>query len=379
MTESPIWIAGDSALAEACQLWSSADVLALDTEFVRTETYFARLGLIQVALDGRCSLIDPLTISDWSALVEILENPAIIKVFHSLSEDAEVLLNSTGARVAPVFDTQIAAALANHDLQMGFARLVAAEFDVQLPKEATRSDWLKRPLDAVQCEYAAADVYWLEKLFNRLAPALRDQKRFDWVVEDSNRAAADSLPTDPAVYYLRLRGAWKLKGERLMALQQLAQWRELQAREQDVNRSRILSDAEIIQVADTMPTSLAALGNLKGLHPRKVRLFGDAILNILDQAKASPREQWPARVPGPLPVAQADLMRDLKTHLGELAEQLSVPVEVLARRKQLEALVRSGYPQGEYQVPAPLQGWRQSLVAEPLVQYLEEQRDAADE
>jgi len=379
MTDSPIWISGDSALSEACQRWSSAEVLALDTEFVRTETYFARLGLIQVALDGQCSLIDPLTITDWSPLVDILENPSIIKVFHSLSEDAEVLLNSTGAKVAPVFDTQIAAALANHDLQMGFARLVDAVFDVQLPKEATRSDWLKRPLDTVQCEYAAADVYWLEKLFNRLAPALRDQHRFDWVIEDSNRAAADSLPTDPAVYYLRLRGAWKLKGERLMALQQLAQWRELQAREQDVNRSRILSDAEIIQIADSMPTSHNALGQIKGIHPRKVRLFGQAVLDILTRAKAAPREQWPERVPGPLPVAQADLMRDLKERLSHLAEHLAVPVEVLARRKQLEALVRSGYPQGTYQAPASWQGWRQQLVAEPLVQYLEEQRDAADQ
>lgn len=379
MTDTPIWISGDLALAEACRRWSGAEVLALDTEFVRTETYYARLGLIQVALDGRCCLIDPLTIDDWSPLVEVLENPAIIKVFHSLSEDAEVLLHSIGARVAPVFDTQIAAALANHDLQMGFARLVDAEFDVQLPKEATRSDWLKRPLDAVQCDYAAADVYWLEKLFNRLAPPLRDQGRFDWVMEDSNRAAADSLPTDPASYYLRLRGAWKLKGERLLALQQLAQWRELQAREHDVNRSRILADAEIIQIADSMPANHTELSRLKGLHPRKVRMFSEAVLDILARSRAASREQWPERVSGPLPVAQADLMRELKDQLAQLAEQLAVPVEVLARRKQLEALVRSGYPDASYEVPEPLQGWRQALVAEPLLRYLQEQRHAADQ
>lgn len=377
MTDRPIWISGDAALAEACQQWAKAPVLALDTEFVRTETYYAHLGLVQVALAGRCSLVDPLTISDWSPLVEILENPAIIKVFHSLSEDAEVLLHSIGAKVAPVFDTQIAAALLNHDLQMGFARLVAAEFDVQLPKEATRSDWLQRPLDAVQCEYAAADVYWLEKLFDRLAPTLREQNRFDWVIEDSNRAAEDSLPTDPSVYYLRLRGAWKLKGERLLALQQLAQWRESEARARNVNRSRILADAEIIQIADSLPTSHTALGQLKGLHPRKVRLHGQAVLDILVEAKSAPRERWPSRVPGPLPVVQADLMRALKERLAQLAEQLAVPVEVLARRKQLEALVRSG-SQGNYQLPPALQGWRQSLVAQPLVQYLEAQRDAAD-
>ncbi|WP_157954329.1 ribonuclease D [Saccharospirillum mangrovi] len=378
MTDAPVWITGDAALAQACEPWRQAKVLALDTEFVRTETYFARLGLIQVALDGRCSLIDPLTISDWSPLVAVLEDPAIIKVFHSLSEDAEVLLHSTGARVFPVFDTQIAAALANHDLQMGFARLVDAVFDVQLPKEATRSDWLKRPLDAIQCDYAAADVYWLEKLFNQLAPPLREQGRFDWVIEDSNRAAADSLPTEPADYYLRLRGAWKLKGGRLSALQQLAQWREQEARQQNVNRSRILSDAEIIEIADTMPTDRAALGRLKNLHPRKVRMFADAILDILAQAQSTPRELWPTRVPGPLPVAQAELMRGAKEQLARMAEQLAVPVEVLARRKQLEALVRSGFPQGPYQAPASMLGWRQTLVTEPLLDYLEEQRHATD-
>lgn len=379
MTEAPIWIAGDSALAQACEHWRQASVLALDTEFVRTETYYARLGLIQVALDGRCSLIDPLTIADWSPLVEVLENPAIIKVFHSLSEDAEVLLHSIGAKVAPVFDTQIAAALANHDLQMGFARLVAAEFDVQLPKEATRSNWLKRPLDPVQCEYAAADVYWLEKLFNWLTPALREQDRFDWVVEDSNRAAADSLPSEPADYYRRLRGGWKLKGPRLLALQQLAQWREQQARQQDVNRSRILSDVEIIQIADQMPANHSDLGRIKDLHPRKVRQFGDVILDILSRAQAAPREHWPERLDGPLPVSQTDLMRDVKEQLSQLAEQLAVPVEVLARRKQLEALLRSGYPQGPYQAPDWFQGWREHLVAQPLIEYLEAQRHASDD
>lgn len=379
MTDGHQWIDTDEALSDACRHWQQADWLAMDTEFVRTDTYFAQLGLIQLGHEDQVWLIDPLAISDWTPFVGLLEDPDVIKVFHALSEDAEVLLNGTGARVAPVFDTQIAAAMLGHDLQMGFARLVEAEFDVSLPKDVTRSDWLKRPLAPEQCDYAAADVYWLERLFKRLAPTLREQGRFEWVIEDSNRMARESLPPEPEAYYLKLRGAWKLKGGRLLCLKRLAEWRETEARERNVNRSRVLSDAEVIQIAQTMPVNKTAVSRLKGLHPRKVRQFGDAIARIVVESDQAPREEWPERLPGPLPADQAELFRGVKSRISQIADRVDVPAEVLARRKQLEQLVRSGCYTGDYRMPEMMTGWRHDLVAEPLMAFLAEQRDATDD
>ena len=379
MIEHYHWVDNNEALNLACERWSGTTVLAMDTEFVRTETFFAKLGLIQVGLEGEVWLIDPLAIDDWQAFAAVLENPAIIKVFHSLSEDAEVLFNGTGARVAPVFDTQIAAALLGNDLQMGFARAVEAELGENLPKDATRSNWLLRPLGEEQCQYAAADVFWLEQLYQRYAPRLQQQDRFDWVLEDSQRGALDSFPPSPEQYYLKLRGAWKLKGARLYCLQQLAQWREQQARRQDVNRSRILADAEIIQIAQAMPTQRNAVAGLKGLHPRKVRLYADTVVDIVRRCSEASRELWPERLAGPLPADQAALYKSVKDLIADLAQQASVPQEVLARRKPLEQLVRSGCYTGDYQWPEMMTGWRKPLLQDPLTRLLEEHHREANE
>lgn len=379
MIEQYHWIGSTDALNQACQRWQHAKVLAMDTEFVRTKTFFARLGLIQVGLEGEVWLIDPLAIDDWRVFAAVLEEPSIIKIFHSLSEDAEVLFNGTGAQVAPVFDTQIAAAMLGNDLQMGFARAVEAELGEVLPKDVTRSNWLLRPLGEVQCQYAAADVFWLEQLYQCYAPRLQALNRFDWVLEDSQRAALGSFPPEPEVYYLKLRGAWKLKGHRLYCLQQLAQWRERQAREQDVNRSRILSDAEVIQIALAMPTQHSAFAGIKGLHPRKVRLYAEPVVELVRQCHDAGRELWPERLAGPLPADQVPLYNSVKKLIGDVAQQASVPAEVLARRKPLEQLVRSGGYTGQYQWPDMMTGWRKPLIIEPLTRLLEEHHHEADD
>lgn len=373
------WIRTDAELAEVCPLWRQSAVIMVDTEFMRTDTYFAHLGLIQVGLKERVWLIDPLDITHWQPLVDMLEDESVIKVLHSLSEDAEVLSSAIGARLKGLFDTQIAAALLGMDQQMGFARLVENELGVSLPKEVTRSNWLRRPLSEEQCQYAADDVYYLHQVYIGLATRLHAQQRFDWVVEDSNRVASDSLPSDPQRYYLKLRGAWKLKGERLYCLQQLAAWREQQACSANLNRSRVLSDAEIIQVAQSMPSNLSALKGLKDLHPRKVRLYGDAIIGIVASAQTSSRDAWPERVPGPLPADQSELYKRVKARVMALADCHDVPAEVLARRKQLEQLVRSGCYSGDYEIPEAFTGWRRPLLAEPLMQLLVEHPNENDQ
>jgi ribonuclease D len=365
-TNDFIWVLTDKSLAEVATLWQTANVLAIDTEFVRTDTFHANLGLIQVCLENQTWLIDPIEITDWSPFADILTNDNIVKVLHSLSEDAEVLLHSVGVSMVNVFDSQIAAGFLGYPVQMSYAKLIESLFDVVLPKEATRSDWMKRPLEAEQCQYAAADVHWLYQVYEIFANKLNEIARYDWVKEDSQRMVNNNLPIDPENYYLKLRGAWKLKGSRLQALKEMCQWREVLARKQNSNRGRILQDKDLIAIAEKMPTNKSVLQKSINIPSRKIRLYGDQIVHMIRQAEETKRADWPERIEGPLPADQADLLKNVRQLIHSIAENHNVPAELLARRKSLEEWLRSGSRDSEYLLPEVFTGWRHALIVESV-------------
>lgn len=379
MTEQFQWIDTDAELQAAAEEWARAPVIALDTEFVRTDTFHAYLGLIQVGIADRIWLIDPLSIQQWDAFVHILASPTIVKVLHALSEDAEVLAHHLGVELQNVFDTQIAAGFLGYPVQMSYARLVEAICAVELPKEATRSDWLQRPLDSEQCFYAAADVLWLFKVYQHLAEKLKAQERYAWVAEDSQRMVTNNRPVDPEQYYHKLRGAWKLKGERLLVLKRLCEWREKLARSSNTNRGRILQDKDLIALAEKMPVSKAILQKQIKIPSRKIRLYGDELIVMIEQAREARREDWPERIDSPLPADQAQLLKEVRSVVSEVAESLQLPAEVLARRKGLEAWLRSGARTGEYEVPEIFLGWRKDVLVEPVSHCIQSQRETMNE
>lgn len=371
-TEQFKWIIGDDALkalADQCRL---APVVALDTEFVRTETFYPQLGLIQLCIDEQVWLIDPLTITRWRPLADLFSDPSVVKVLHSLSEDVDVLQSAMGARLVNVFDTQIAASFLGYASQVSYAKLVEDLFGETLSKEVTRSDWLKRPLDQVQCVYAAADVHWLFKVYGQLNDQLEQQQRTAWVLEDSQRQA-NVQALAPKDYYTKMRGGWRSKGSNLVALQLLAEWRENLARNQDVNRGRILQDKDLILLAEKLPTRIAELQQSIKLPSRTIRLYGESILTLIEQARAARREAWPERIDGPLPADQAELYKQIKELITNIGERENIPVDVLSRRKLLEAWVRSGSITGNYQVPDVYTGWRSNYVVKPISELLTQQ------
>ena len=170
------WICDNDSLGQHCAEWQQLPFVALDTEFMRVDTFYPIAGLIQIGDGVRAYLIDPLTIDNWQPLAALLENPAVIKVVHACSEDLEVLLRLTGSLPVPLFDTQLAAAYLNLGFSMGYSRLVQAVLDIDLPKGETRSDWLQRPLSETQVSYAAEDAVHLAEVFIRLRPRLSDRK-----------------------------------------------------------------------------------------------------------------------------------------------------------------------------------------------------------
>jgi len=179
------WIDSDSALQQMCQQLSQVPKLAVDTEFIRTDTFYPKIALIQISDGEQCWLIDVLAIEDFVPLKALLENPDQQLIFHACAEDLEVLEYALDIRPSSIFDTQLAAGIANIGYCMGYARLVDSMFDVSLDKQETRSDWLARPLTQRQLNYAAVDVQYLHAMEKILAKALAEQQREDWFAEET--------------------------------------------------------------------------------------------------------------------------------------------------------------------------------------------------
>lgn len=364
------WIRDNDSLGQLCAEWQQLPFVALDTEFMRVDTFYPIAGLLQVGDGERAYLIDPLTIDNWQPLAALLENPAVVKVVHACSEDLEVLLRLTGSLPAPLFDTQLAAAYLNLGFSMGYSRLVQEVLGIDLPKGETRSDWLQRPLSETQISYAAEDAVHLAEVFVKLRPKLSDDK-YVWVLEDGAELVANlRREIDPNEVYRDAKLAWKLSRAQLAVLRELCAWREKEARARDLPRNRIIREHSLWPLARTQPDNLGALAKIEDMHPRTVRQDGQFLLDLIKRSGSVSPDQWPPAVPEPLPVDAAVLLKQLKAIGQAEAERLNIAPELMLRKKTLEALLKSGFPNGPYQLPDSLRGWRRELMGQALLDSL---------
>ncbi|UJJ33295.1 ribonuclease D [Halopseudomonas maritima] len=361
-------IDSDAELARCCAHWQTLPFVAVDTEFVRTETFYPIAGLIQVGDGERAFLIDPLAIGDWTPLVTLLQDPTVVKVLHACSEDLEVFSRLCGALPAPLFDTQLAAAFLGMDFSMGYSRLVSELLRIDLPKDETRSDWLQRPLSSAQIEYAARDAQHLAELYQIMAPRLDAAGLTDWLLADTaEQVAASTQVTEPELAYQQVKQAWRLEPADLAIVQVLAAWREREARARDVARNRLLRERTLCPLAQRRPDTTQALSRIEDMHPRTVRQEGERLLQLIREGQNVAPADYPARLPEPLPAAANRLLKRLRK-VGQLeAERRGIAPEIMLRKKVLEAMVRTGYPDGPYRLPDELTGWRRELLGEALL------------
>ena len=193
------WVATDAQLADVMAAASGQHSVAIDTEFMRTNTFFPEVALLQICFGDTAWLIDPLAISDTAPISSLFQNEQVLKVLHSASEDLEVFDQWLGVLPVPLCDSQKAAALLGKGFGMGYRTLVAMECDIDLPKGETRSNWLQRPLTDAQCDYAALDVIHLFALWHKLEQELHEAGRLEWLV-DEGRVATDCRVTDGSDY-----------------------------------------------------------------------------------------------------------------------------------------------------------------------------------
>ena len=351
-------ITDSATLANLCTRLSHADFVCVDTEFMRENTFFPELCLIQIADSEEAAAIDPKAPGlDMAPLLELLvANEDVLKVFHAGGQDLEIIYNLTGTTPHPLFDTQVAAMALGQGEQVGYSNLVEAWLGMSVDKGARFTDWSRRPLDARQIDYAIGDVTHLAEIFPRMLARLKKTGRGAWLDAEMERLG------DPANYANDPEEAWKRirvpsrKPDVLGRLKALARWRELEARGKDLPRGRIMKDETIADLAGHPPRKQGDLAKVRGLSATWTgNDIGARLMAALDGAGALPAEQLPPRDDrkpglGKDGALVADL---LKLLLKIRSRDIDVAARLLARTDELEALAA-----GQRQGLAILDGWR---------------------
>lgn len=358
------WVLDNETLSSACDHWSTQAFVCVDTEFVRRTTFFPQLGLIQIS-DGVSNwLIDPVNISEWTPFVRLMSNRDVLKVMHSASEDVDVMNSRFDVVPAPLFDTQVAAAIAGVGAGLGFAKLVDHFTGVLPDKGETTSDWMKRPLTARQCDYAVADVEYLAPCYIALKALLEEQGRIDWVLEDSQRMIDNHpcfLPHEDM--YTRVKGTGRLRANRMAICQSLAEWREGVAKQLDRPRSRVLKDADLLAICMRAPEDTHSFPRSEYLTSRWLKRFGEEALAAVRTGVAVDEALWPLPPKEPDAAAKS-CFQAMKQVLEQVSLAQGIPEAALASKKDLFALIHSLRKDGE--LTPLLGGWRGPLLAEPL-------------
>jgi ribonuclease D len=360
-----IWVDKNEEFPALARTLQSKSLIGLDTEFLRERTFFPKLCLLQLAAAGDIWCIDTLRGGSLEQLVPALTAPDTRKVIHAARQDLEAFYLATKRVISPVFDTQIAAGCVGMKPQVGYAELVKTLLDVTIPKGQTRTDWSKRPLTREQLDYAADDVLYLGEIAERLSARLQELGREHWAAEDCAALEDPSLyEPDPATAWERLKGVSQLDPKPRARAKSIAVWREKLARERDLPRAWILSDAALFAVAHANPPSRAALAALNDVPPNFNEGFANGVLKTLQDTANEPlTDTQPSQEARPTAEQKAVIERLAKI-VDARAAELEVSAELLAPRGELKALVL-----GKRDTHAT-QGWRRKEIGERLLEAL---------
>jgi len=321
--------------------------LAIDTEFKRVSTYYPVLCLVQIATKSATDCIDILALDDLEPLFDKLYQNDCVWIVHSARQDIEAMYCLSGRLPKQLFDTQIAASLLNHPIQISYQALTENLQNVYLEKAYTRLDWTTRPLPEGAIEYALDDVRYLIKNYHQLKAQLQDENKSDWIVEEAQNLLNIDLylpPIDQA--WKRVKGLSRINKNVHVLAVQLAAWREHRAQSNNKPRKWILADEPLIA---------HALGKEK-LSNKAQKSFDNFLTqhtNILN-IKISINKNKP---PTKTEKAQKVVLQKL---IQEKANQYNLAIEVMASSKSLLEYIR-----GDRSVMF-CQGWRYHLLQEGL-------------
>ncbi|HSK47957.1 MAG TPA: ribonuclease D [Coriobacteriia bacterium] len=363
-----MYITDTSELAALVAQVRTSPLVAIDTEFMRERTYFAKLCLIQIATDDVAAIVDPLAVGDLSPLCELLTDRSVVKVLHAGSQDLEIFFKECGAAMAPVFDTQVAATLAGFPQQVGYGALVHEMLGEKLDKGDTYTDWAKRPLAASQVEYALNDVRYLPELYRQLMKRLEKDGRVGWLERDFAKLE------DPATYTVVPEEQWRrvkrissLNRRQLAVAREVAAWREKEAMRRDVPKRWVIGDESIVEVSRRVPKTAEELMAIRGVGDKIGRSAASGVLAAVARGLEVPDEELPSIAKRRRPAGDVDAAVDLMVAIVRLrARERGVAMPLLASRDELERLAA-----GERDAHPLLAGWRAEMVGNELVELIE--------
>ena len=358
-----------NALAESLPRWQRAQPLAIDTEFIRVDTFYPKLGLLQLGDGLGEMLVDPVAIADISCLAPLLGANGPLKIMHACSEDLEVLTPYSEGPVGVVHDTQIALAMLGEGLQLGYQKALAQVLHIDIPKDASRSNWLARPLSEQQLDYAALDVRHLPALYAALCERLTAKGLMPIYSAECAEVCRVSTPPEPSELWREHGNAWRLSRQQSAVLQALMHWREVQAMRRDVPRGHLLKPLSLFELAANPPQQVSEFRAISELNPRIARQDGAELIALMAQAKADPAA-WPIPVASPLPREASKLFDALKHALVPVANALGLPIEVLWRKRLAERLILKAVDSSIEHALAQLGGWRAEHIRPALADVL---------
>ena len=329
-------IKDNNTLKKFCKKCINEKVLAIDTEFIRENTYYPILCLIQIASNSFSAVIDPLSEIDLQPVWEILSNQNILKVFHAGRQDIEIFFNLTGKIPTPVYDTQIAAMFCGLGDQVSYDGLVNNFLKLTISKESQFSNWLQRPLTNQQIDYALSDVNYLIKIYPLIKETIKKTNREDWVEKElaclSNKKIYDINPIE----------IWKKikiknpKREILNILKYLAEWREIECKKRNIPRNRLIRDEILVTLSQLKPTNIFSIKKIRGIPKSLNDKELNKILKIIKFSYEIEPDKWP-KIPKQrkkinVNKASLDLLKLLLTYCSQksgLAEKLIADADEL--------------------------------------------------
>ncbi|WP_395689482.1 ribonuclease D [Aestuariivirga sp.] len=348
------------SLSRLCRNLATERFITVDTEFMRETTYWPDLCLVQVAGDTAQGLIDPMAPGmDLTPFFDLMSDPSVLKVFHAARQDIEIMVHKAGIVPHPVFDTQIAAMVCGFGDQVGYEAIVRRLARAQIDKSSRFTDWSRRPLSDKQLAYALADVTHLRVVYLALKSELDRNGREHWLREEMD------ILTNPATYRTEPEDAWKriklrLRSKRqLGVLMEVAAWREREARDKNVPRSRILKDDAVAEIATQIPQTREALGQLRAL-PRGIAnsRLGEVLLKaVADGLSRDPKSlPQPSEERAEMTEAAQAAAEVLKLALKVVCQKEGIAPRLVASTSDIDALAER-----EDADINLMKGWRREL------------------
>ncbi|NVJ49131.1 MAG: ribonuclease D [Gammaproteobacteria bacterium] len=347
------WITTPEQLSPLIAKWRQLSCLYLDTEFQRERTFYPQLALIQLSDGEQHYLIEPQAARAELSFSELLADPQVRKVFHSASEDCEVLFRYFNVVLRGLFDTQIAAAYLGLGPSMGYAAMVESLCGVRLAKGWSRSDWLQRPLSDEQLNYAVDDVEYLVGAYQQIQALIaKAPEKQTWITQECQEleSRVEALD-DYSLAYLDVKNAWRLNAEQLQRLYYLCRWREVEARQSDRPKTFVLKNDELFELARQGLTN-GRLPFIEGWHPASRRRYGDTLQALLSNISEQPEVDLLAPLSPKYWQSMTQSMQLMRRDIDKVAAELKIEPEVLCSKKLLRRYVaylldnRREFPRG---------------------------------